>query len=322
MPPALRLGLALATLATFWLGLFVSNAANMGPATAAPANLSTTTSAVEAPAGTRAAPPADAEADAAAMDVLLVASREGFATKRWQDALAPTKAIVERFPSQHVYLARLAEIYNKLERPKDEAAAWELFMDRAPLPAEACPFVGNAYRRIGQYDKALNAFERCFEADTENAELAFFVGLGNEWMTRFDAAQEYYERALGMTTSHSDSQVGLARLQLHRDKLPDALKRASAVLRTWPAHSDALLVAGLAEQRAGHRREARTYLEKAATLSKDYFDVHLALGVLDYTESRYAEARMRFELASKLDHGRSEELRPWLERTSGTKATP
>ena len=66
-------------------------------------------------------------------------------------------------------------------------------MDRAPLPAEACPAVGNAYRRIGKYDLALNAFERCFQSDTKNAELAFFVGLGNEWLTRFGPAEEYYE---------------------------------------------------------------------------------------------------------------------------------
>ena len=296
LPPALRLVLAVSTLATFWFGLFVSNAVNTAPVVTAAADA------------------------AAAIDGLLVASREAFVSERWQDALEPTKAVVERFPGQHVYLARLAEIYNKLERPKDEADTWELFMDRAPLPAEACPNVGNAYRRIAQYDKALSAFERCFAADTKNAELAFFVGLGNEWLTKFVPAQEYYERAITITTTHYDSEVGLARLHLHRNQLPDALKRAVAVLKHVPTHVDALLVAGLAEQRAGRRREARTYLEKAAKHSEDYFDVHLALGVLDYSESRYPEARTRFEIASKLDPKRAEEVRPWLERTSGVKS--
>ena len=322
MPPTLRLALAVATLVTFWFGLFVSTAVNTGPAVAAVAGNAPTglDAAVGATAAGATAGTATAEADAAAIDGLLVASREAFVSERWQDALEPTKAVVDRFPGQHVYLARLAEIYNKLERPADEAATWELFMDRAPLPAEACPNVGNAYRRIAQYDKALNAFERCFAADMKNAELAFFVGLGNEWLTKFVPAQEYYERAITIATTHYDSEVGLARLQLHRNQLPDALKRAVAVLKHVPTHVDALLVAGLAEQRAGHRREARTYLEKAAKHSEDYFDVHLALGVLDYSESRYPEARSRFEIASKLDPKRAEEVRPWLERTSGMKA--
>ena len=314
MPAPLRLLLALATLTTFWLALFVSTAVNSAPeAAAAP------TEAAAAP-GAGGPTAADADADAALIDGLLVESREAFSSGRWQDALEPTKAIVARFPGQHVYLARLAEVYNKLERPQDEAAAWELFMDRAPLPAEACPAVGNAYRRIGKYDLALNAFERCFQADTKNAELAFFVGLGNEWLTRFGPAEEYYGRAIAIATSHFDSEVGLARLRLHRNQLAEALSRAQAVLKRSPKHVDALLVAGLAEQRAGHRGEARVHLERAATLSDDYFDVHLALGVLDFSESRLADARKRFEIANKLDPKRNEEVRVWLERTAGVKA--
>lgn len=314
MPAPLRLLLALATLTTFWLALFVSTAVNSAPVAAAAPTAAAAASGAGGPTA------ADAEADAALIDGLLVESREAFSSGRWQDALEPTKAIVARFPGQHVYLARLAEVYNKLERPQDEAAAWELFMDRAPLPAEACPAVGNAYRRIGKYDLALNAFERCFQADTKNAELAFFVGLGNEWLTRFGPAEEYYGRAIAIATSHFDSEVGLARLRLHRNQLAEALSRAQAVLKRSPKHVDALLVAGLAEQRAGHRGEARVHLERAATLSDDYFDVHLALGVLDFSESRLADARKRFELANKLDPKRNEEVRVWLERTAGVKA--
>jgi tetratricopeptide (TPR) repeat protein len=317
MPAILRLTLAVTTLAVFWLALFVSNAGNTSPA-AAPV---TATADPAGAAGTPDATAAETEADAARIDSLLVESRDAFASGRWQDALEPTKAIAARFPGQHVYLARLAEIYNKLERPADEAATWELFMDRAPLPAEACPAVGNAYRRIGKYDLALKAFERCFDADRKNAELAFFVGLGNEWLTRFGAAEEFYQRAISIATTHFDSEVGLARLRLHRNQLAEALTRASAVLKKSPKHVDALLVAGLAEQRAGHRAEARVHLERAATLSKDYFDVHLALGVLDYSESRFPEARRRFEIANTLDPKRTDEVRVWLERTAKVKAT-
>ena len=64
-------------------------------------------------------------------------------------------------------------------------------MDRSPLPGEACPYIGYAYRKLGKYDQALAAFERCYDADTRNAELAFFVGLGNEWMSKFETAGEW-----------------------------------------------------------------------------------------------------------------------------------
>ncbi|MBP7777462.1 MAG: hypothetical protein KA371_10060 [Acidobacteria bacterium] len=318
MPAPIRLALAVATLTAFWIALFVSDYANIAPVAPSVALDVASASALGGPEAVTSADPA---ADAALIDGLLVDSREAFSSGRWQDALEPTKAIVARFPGQHVYLARLAEIYNKLERPEDEAATWELFMDRAPLPAEACPAIGNAYRRIGKYDLALSAFERCFQTDTTNAELVFFVGLANEWLTRFGPAEEFYQRAIRIATTHLDSEVGLARLRLHRNQLAEALSRAKAVLKRSPTHVDALLVAGLAEQRAGHRGQARVFLERAVRQTDDYFDVHLALGVLDYSESRFADARKRFEIANKLDPKRNEEVQVWLERTAGVKAT-
>lgn len=309
MRPALRLSLALGTLATLWLALFVVSSANVSdePAAAALAASSAT--------GDRPAP----ASDDAAIDALLVESRDTFAAGQWQEALAPTRALVTRFPGQHVYLARLAEIYNKLGQPADEAATWELFMDRAPLPADACPYIGYAYRRLGKDQDALHAFERCFASDTTNAELAFFVGLSNEWLSRFQPAEDFYRKAITLASVHFDSEVGLARVRLHQSRLDEARTRAKAVLAKAPKHVDALLVAGLAEQRDGHRREARTYLEQAVTLSRDYFDVQLALGILDYSESRFADARQRFEAAAKLDARRRDEVQPWLVRTASVK---
>jgi hypothetical protein len=125
------------------------------------------------------------------------------------------------------------------------------------------------------------------------------VGLGNEWLTRFGPAEEFYQRAITIATSHFDSEVGLARLRLHRNQLAEALKRASAVLKKSPKHVDALLVAGLAEQRAGHRAEARVPRTRRRPV-EDYFD---APGARRARLQRVAVsgARRRFEIANKLD---------------------
>jgi hypothetical protein len=57
-------------------------------------------------------------------------------------------------------------------------------------------------------------------------------------------------------------------------------------------------------------------------VAQDYFDVQLSLGILDYGESRYREARDRFELAARLDPSRRDEVQPWLDRTASLKAPP
>ena len=324
MPALARLVLAVTTLAGGGYALFVSPA--LSGTTPAPPIRAT------AAAGTTARPPAAAPAavtpttetapDDGELDALLVRSREAVGAERWTAALEPTRQLVTRNGGQDVYLARLAEIYRRLGRPADEAATWEVFMDRSPAPADACPFIGHAYRKLGKYELAVRAFERCYEADPQNAELAFFVGLGNEWASRLDTGQEWYERASSLAMPHLDSEVGLARLQLHRSRFDLALDGARAVLEQAPTHVDALLVAGLAEQRAGHRTEARIYLEKAAALSETYFDVQLALGMLDYSDSRFGEARERFAIAARLDPSRRDEVQPWLERTASAKGEP
>jgi tetratricopeptide (TPR) repeat protein len=319
MPAVARLLLALVTLGGGWYALFAAPGLRGGSALTAADVVATPGAAAAEDTEAHGGVGRPVDLDAAAVDALLVESREAFAAERWHDALEPTEQLVKRFPAQHVYLTRLAETYRHLGRPADEAATWEVFMDRSPLPAEACPFIGHAYRKLGKYDQALAAFERCYAADTRNAELVFFVGLGNEWMSRFDTAQEWYEKAIAMAPPHYDSEVGLARIELHRTRLPAALAKARAVLKQVPTHVDAALVAGLAEQRAGHRPQARGYLEKAVKLSANYFDVQLALGVLDYSESRYSDARGRFLIASRLDVTRREEVQPWLDRTANVK---
>jgi tetratricopeptide (TPR) repeat protein len=319
MPALARLLLALGTLTVGWYALFVSPvlsgeptaAAQMPPATPVPGSPS------RAPSAGGQSKPEDAE-----LAAMLERSNAALTAERWNEALAPTKALVDRYPGQHVYLARLAGVYRNLRRPADEAATWELYMDRSPLPAEACPFVGHAYRQLGRYDDAVHAFERCAAADPLNAELAFFVGLGNEWSTKFDAAEEWYRRAMEMSPPHHDSRVGLARINLHRNRLDKAVEEARKVLADVPLHADSLLVAGLAEQRAGHGAEARRYLEQAVELAADYFDVQLALGMLDYSDRRYREAHDRFATALRIDPSRRDEVQPWLDRAAAAKAAP
>ena len=99
----------------------------------------------------------------------------------------------------------------------------------------------------------------------------------------------------------------------------DTRDRAAAVLAQVPTHTEGALVAGLAEQRAGHKAGARKYLELAAQLAPEYFDVRLALGILDYTESHVSAARAHFEAAFLSDPARRAEVQPWLDRTIAPK---
>jgi tetratricopeptide (TPR) repeat protein len=192
------------------------------------------------------------------------ASMRAVSTEAWDDALRLTLDLVSRYGEQPDTLARLAEIYNRMHRATDETATWERFMAVAPHPDRACPMIGRAYRGLGQYEQAIDAFLRCLAADPANVTLVYYTGLGYEWGGELPAARQYYTRAVTMAPPGHDYRVSLARLDLHQGRLTEARDRAAAVLAQVPTHTEGALVAGLAEQRAGHKAGARKYLELAA----------------------------------------------------------
>jgi tetratricopeptide (TPR) repeat protein len=236
--------------------------------------------------------------------------------EQWEDALARALALVQQFGERPAYLARLATIYNRLHRPADEVAQWERFMTVAPRPSQACPALGKAYRGLGQYEEAISAFTRCLASDPESALLVYYLGLGYEWAGDFGQARQTYSRAATMAPPGYEPRVALARVNLHENALTAARDGAASVLAQVPTHVEAALVAGLAEQRAGRRMEARRYLELAARLSPEYFDVRLALGILEFSEDHVPAARGHFEAAFLADPGRRADVQPWLDRTA------
>lgn len=236
--------------------------------------------------------------------------------EQWEEALARTLALVQRFGERPAYLARLATLYNRLHRPVDEVAQWERFMAVSPRPAQACPALGKAYRGLGQYEEAISAFTRCLASDPRSALLVYYLGLGYEWAGDFGQARQAYSRAATMAPPGYEPRVALARVNLHENALTAARDGAASVLAQVPTHVEAALVAGLAEQRAGRRLEARRYLELAARLSPEYFDVRLALGILEFSEDHVPAARGHFEAAFLADPGRRADVQPWLDRTA------
>ena len=83
---------------------------------------------------------ADHRADAD-VEQWLALSNDAYAAGRYADALAPTSSLVARYPLQQAYAERLARIFGQLNRPADEAGAWERFVDL--FGGEATPAHGH-----------------------------------------------------------------------------------------------------------------------------------------------------------------------------------
>ena len=133
-------------------------------------------------------------------------------------------------------------------------------MDRSPLPAEACPFIGQAYRKLGQVRPGRSTLSSAASRPiTRNAR----TGVLRRARQRVDVAvttpaQKWYQRAIEIAPPHYDSEVGPGpHPAAPQPSRPGARAGPRGAAAARPTHVDAVLVAGLAEQRAGHRRRGR-----------------------------------------------------------------
>lgn len=251
-------------------------------------------------------PVRSSKTDAEALRGLAARSQEAYLAGRWNEALEPTLALHEAYPENHVYLGRLAQIYQEIGRPEDEARTWEEYLVVAPIPSEACPQLGRAYWKQGATGKAIDAFERCLRLDPEDPDAIFFMAWGYEHVGDVARAFALYEKGHAQSPGYDDMTLGLARIHLRQGKVSLAHAAASKILARAPENVDALLVLGLSLVREGRPEKARALFEKGASLSDAYADFHLALGRMAESEGKLDEARRRYAHVLDLDPGNAE----------------
>src|SRR5262249_39331167 len=98
---------------------------------------------------------------------ILESSRAKIRENRYEEALNLTEKLHKAYQHNHMYVEQLATLYHGLERYKEEAASWEEYIKFSPCPAEACPHLGEAYRKQGLIKETLDACQRCMAMDTK-----------------------------------------------------------------------------------------------------------------------------------------------------------
>ena len=223
----------------------------------------------------------------------------------WARALPPTQQLHEAYPESHIYIQELAEIYHHLSRYREEAAMWEAFWMRAPLPIEACPQIGDAYQSQGLAKQAIGVLERCLAVEPESPDQMFYLAHTLERNGEIERAAALYAHGLAVRPGDPDLTIGLARLRLRQGKYAECRALAGSVIERTPNNPDALLVLGLLSTREGRRTEARNYLERGVRAADGYADLHLALANLAEQDANLEAAIYQYRRVAELDKNNS-----------------
>jgi tetratricopeptide (TPR) repeat protein len=115
--------------------------------------------------------------------------------RRFADALPVAHELQRTHEDEPLIAYWLATIYHGLDRPRDEAAAWETYIDLSSTPAEACPAIAEAYERLGDRERSFGLYRRCVDYDPGEPDRLVDLGEACERDQKYDEALAAFRSA-------------------------------------------------------------------------------------------------------------------------------
>jgi len=213
------------------------------------------------------------------------------------DAAAPDADAADAY----LELRKQAAQARERQQFAEEARLWQEFMQRAPLPQQACPAIGKAYERAGEIDKSVEALKKCVSLDPQNVDISLAFAHALETKSDFPRAAELYRRCLSKDANNMDARTGLALIALKQNHLNEADAGARSVLHAMPSNTDALLIQGIVAWRQGKLDDAERIFLKGVGLDDQRSDFHAFLGRIAEAEQRPEQALQQYDKVLSLD---------------------
>lgn len=123
------------------------------------------------------------------------AIERALAEGRPDEALSLAQDVRRAFPGDPFLSYLLATIYKALDQPAHEAEAWEEYIRTSTTPADACPFVAQAYDRLGERERALERFRLCVALQPDDPDRRVDLAEAYERAGKTDLANAAYREA-------------------------------------------------------------------------------------------------------------------------------
>lgn len=168
---------------------------------------------------------------------------------RWEEALQPYQAALQRAPNQAYIAVELANNYIALGEIDQAIAVLSSIVERNPRDTTVLFSLGNAHTRNGDFDRAFEYYRRCLDVDPNNVPCLSYLG-GLQWSDGdFVTAAVNLQRAIELGSQDPDdfyqlghSQASLGRCDLAIPYLQQGLQIA---LQREDARRQASFVAAL-----------------------------------------------------------------------------
>jgi tetratricopeptide (TPR) repeat protein len=121
---------------------------------------------------------------------------------------------------------------------------FEIAAATLPNNAEVHGYIGGIYRRQGRWRESIASFERAQSLDPRNRSVAFLAGNNRLFLRDWDGAAASFNRALEIAPEFVFPKIGLAYIELFRNRDPAAGRKLLQTVTTNDEEMRRFLVAG------------------------------------------------------------------------------
>ena len=172
--------------------------------------------------------------------------------------------------------------------------------EKAGLSVDAILLVGQLWTDMGDYSRAVRAFQRALDRDPSLAKAHYFSGLAQlRWEHETEALDEF-KAALKLAPDDPDAKVGMGYVFMQQGKQAEAIELFRSVVATHPENGNAHYQLGKLLLDGGKVEEAVSYLETAARVMPQSDYVHYQLQAAYRKESRIADADRELQIYKEL----------------------
>ena len=231
------------------------------------------------------------------IDVLELNMQTALASGDNKKADAFMKRLLASDPNNAAANIALAEQYALKHRFKLANAAYKKALQRENGNIDALFGFGQTAFYIGDIDEAKKSFEAILAKDPSHALALSYLGKIEADDSNYLRASEYIERAIAADDSNYDFYLDLGTYLRYRGKFEKAEAAWTKAIALDPSYFLAYVYrAGLYDEQKKYK-EALADFNKVAETNPDYFYAYKDIGLLEWHEGNWANARAAFQKA-------------------------
>lgn len=188
-----------------------------------------------------------------------------------------------------------------VEKDRSVIALAQSLGGEKPNYARVYHYQGVAFLKKGQYQDAIEQFQRALDEDPRHAGAHGNMGVVYERLGKSVEAKRHFKMAIERNSEFVQGHFNLARLLLAEGSGQGALGPLRRVVEIDPNHTDALNLLGMELGKIRAFAEAQAYLERAVKIEPDFSEAHNNLGAVFAASGEWEKALQQFKEAVRAD---------------------